>query len=193
MICAVPASLVGAGSVTAQDVVVDRGLNVKGAFIFYLSRFVAWPVERNDDPPVPYIFCVIDEPVFRRHLDEDLRGRTIRGLQVVVKGYNSEEIAGSIKPACDLAYFENDRPASQSVLEAMSDQPVLTIGMTERFLEKGGIIRIYPRANKMHFALNLTAARRARLQFTAQILELAEAIVRTDRASSPGASASPQR
>ena len=56
---------------------------------------------------------------------------------------------------------------------AISGSAVTTVGESDRFAAQGGMITFVHEAGRVRFAINLEAAERERLKFSAQLLRLA--------------------
>ena len=60
------------------------------------------------------------------------------------------------------------------VLASLGDAPVLTVGETKGFAERGGMIEFRTQKNKVRFVINAQAAKRAQIRRSARLLDLAE-------------------
>jgi hypothetical protein len=159
-----------------DDNEVARENLVKGAFIFYLSKYVAWPASRHMAPVTPFIFCVVDNPEFSQNLNIAMQSRTIRGQRILVKSLSSKDSSFDPPPACDILYFERFSSKDSKLLRPLARFPSLTIGTTEEFLQAGGMIHLFERDNKMHFSINIDALTSSGLQLTADMFDLADSV-----------------
>jgi hypothetical protein len=60
-----------------------------------------------------------------------------------------------------------------SMLAAIRDLPVLTVGEAEGFLSGGGAIEFVREGNRVRFDINVETARRAGLNISARLLQVA--------------------
>ncbi|QPJ64697.1 MAG: YfiR family protein [Candidatus Nitrohelix vancouverensis] len=58
----------------------------------------------------------------------------------------------------------------------LKDRPVLTIGESDNFVSKGGIIMFVKEAGKVKFEINVNAAKRAGLKISARVLKAARRV-----------------
>jgi hypothetical protein len=70
----------------------------------------------------------------------------------------------------------SERRRTPEVLEKVSDKNVLTIGESDDFLERGGIINLARRDRKVGLEVNLTAAGKARLKINSRLLSVAQVV-----------------
>ena len=63
--------------------------------------------------------------------------------------------------------------ARRAVLQSIESSPILTVSDAPRFLDEGGIVQLKLVDNRVRFAIDATAARRAGLRLSAQLLRLA--------------------
>ncbi len=59
------------------------------------------------------------------------------------------------------------------MLDAVGDQPVLTVGESSRFLDDGGVISLQVIDRRVRFEVSATAAERIGLRLSSQLLRLA--------------------
>ena len=98
-------------------------------------------------------------------------GETVKNRRVIVRRFrNVREVEGV------QVLFIDTSEASRlhSVLRALQDQKILTVSDIDGFCEKGGIVRFLIEKNRVHFVINVDAAKRANLQISSKLLELAE-------------------
>jgi hypothetical protein len=57
---------------------------------------------------------------------------------------------------------------------------VLTVGDMNGFLESGGVINLIMENNKVHFEINISAAKRAGIAIRSQLLKLAKRVIKED-------------
>ena len=62
------------------------------------------------------------------------------------------------------------------IIESLKGAPVLTIGETKGFAERGGIINFTIDQNKLHFEINLDAAQQTPLRISSRVLALARIV-----------------
>ncbi len=139
---------------------------VKAGFIYHFARFTQWPADTFAGEESPIVLCVAAEG--GADIMMSLRSKMIRKRRIEVQKY---EEPGEGDPGCQILFVA---ASAETRFPAMPTGPVLTIGETEDFGKKGGIIRFFTEKDRLRFAVNLKAARSAGLQLSSQLLMSAE-------------------
>ena len=139
---------------------------MKAAYLYNFALFTQWPKLSAS----VFQFCVLGVSA----LDDELRrlqGRPVQnGLPLVVRNV----VPGDDLEPCQLLYLdENQRRQFASTLGRLSGYPVLTVTDAEGLVEQGAMIEVRRQDNRLAFDVNLSAARRVRLDFSARLLKLA--------------------
>ena len=106
--------------------------------------------------------CERIEPILHRYVEGELD--RIRSQMV------ERHIA-----VCSACLSEKEQ--LEGALESLEGSSVLTVGEMERFAEMGGIINFVVKKNRLRFEINLDAGRRAGLEISSQLLNLADSVV----------------
>lgn len=149
---------------------------VKAAFIYNFSRFIDWPQEAGETNADLY-FCVLGEDPFGEAL-ERLEGREVQGRTLKTRRLERIDERGD----CAIIYLSPSLADDYTgLLDVISqERGVLSISDIDGFAENGGVIELYLEKDKVRFAINIKAARRAGLEMSSQLLRLAR-IVEEDR------------
>jgi hypothetical protein len=168
----------------------EREYQIKAAFIYNFIKFVDWPKEKLPDSNEPVIIGIIGKDPFGNAF-APIRDKSDKGKKVAIKHFRSflELKKSNIKDQDVLnRQIEVMRgshllficPSEEEVLGAIMDAVkgynVLTVGQMEDFLESGGVINFLMEEKKVRFEINVTAARRAKLQIRSQLLRLAKRV-----------------
>ena len=141
---------------------------VKAAFLFNFAKFVEWP-EASLPADGTFVIGLIGADPFRRSLDE-LDGKQAIGRRIVVRrGARLEEVW-----PCQILFIsasEEERLAT--LLQAMTGRPVLTVGDTDGWAERGVLVNFKTRERRVRFEINLERAELAGLKLSSQLLKLA--------------------
>jgi hypothetical protein len=144
--------------------------DVKAAFVLNFVRYVEWP-PTHTTPPLRLCVLYADPVGNRLHGmvgDEQWQGGAI-DVRVVPDMRSAA--------ACHLLYVPQTAAARFSTgISAISGLPVLTVGEHERFLEQGGMIRLFLEDNKIRFSINLKSADGAGLVISSRLLRLARSV-----------------
>jgi hypothetical protein len=147
--------------------------DVKAAFVLNFVRYTEWPAAKRT-PPLR--LCLLDDDPFDGRLgtvvsDEPWNGGGIE-VHVVSDMRRARE--------CHLLYVPENRSGMfASNISVLADTPVLTVGEHERFLQQGGIIRLFVEDNKIRFAINQKAADSVGILISSRLLRLARIVIGT--------------
>ncbi len=151
---------------------------VKAAFLYHFAHLVDWPEPGN--PGDPFVIAVVGADPFGPVLDQVLAGKSVRGRPVVVERVATVTAAAAAH-ARILFVGKTEDDQVRRVMAALAGQPVLTVGESPGFAERGGMIgfRVTP-DGRVAFDINRQRAEQAGLRMRSQLLKLAR-IVGTGR------------
>jgi hypothetical protein len=139
---------------------------LKAAFLVKFASFATWPADAPQDGKI-FILGVAGSGEIAKDVERAVEGAKVRGRAVVLRRVNSVTDANE----CHLVYFPTSMSAH--LLGAVRSSPILTVGGYNEFCEQGGMIGIKQIGTKLRFAINKNAARKARIELSAQLLKLA--------------------
>ena len=146
---------------------------LKAAFLFNFMQFVQWPAAAFDGGASPMVIVVLGADPFGEHLDELVRGETIRGRPIVVQRHARIEDVGQ----CQLLYVnESDQRKLKAVLAKLARQPVLTVSDAPEFTRQGGMINFVTQDNRVRLLINVDAATAAQLTLSSKLLRPAQIV-----------------
>lgn len=146
---------------------------VKAAFIYNFTRFVQWPQARASGP---LDICVMGQDPFGSAIDEAVAGKRVGGREITVTRVDATATA----KACEVLFIASSEERElEHILEALADVPVLTVGDTEHFAERGGMINLTQKDNHVRFEINVDALEDAGLRASSQLLRLATIVGET--------------
>jgi hypothetical protein len=144
-------------------------LQVKSAYVFNFIKFVEWPAAAVR-PGDKIRLCVIGDLELQRAL-ASLAGRRVGEyeLHVIPRPGSNEDLN-----ACHVLYIgERERRRITPIIRSLGGTPTLTISDAPGFAERGGGIGLLYRDERMLFEVNLASTRKAGLQLSGQMLNLA--------------------
>ena len=103
---------------------------------------------------------------------DSLEGKTIKGGEVRIRRITTAEKARS----CHIVFIGSRGQGVEQVLASLEGSSALTVGESEGFANRGGVVGFLERGNRIHFAINVDAAARARLKLSAKLVHLAEVV-----------------
>lgn len=166
--CMLAAGLYVAGRAAAQAV---PEYELKAAFIYNFALFVDWPAEaRKGDT---FHLCVAGRGPMESALDA-LQGKPVKSQRLIVR-----RIGGAQDPSdCHMLYIA---PAEEMhltrLLELAEGRPILSVGDAEGFSQRGVMINLSMRQNRLIFDINLNSTRRAGLAMSSRLLNLANSVI----------------
>jgi hypothetical protein len=148
---------------------------VKAAYLYNFTKFVNWPSQvLTKDTEVPLKICILGVDPFGHSIDL-LSNKTAKGRRVVIR-YIQELDDNPVD--CQVMFISRSESANiDAILQMLADQHVLTVSDIEGFAMKGGCIRLNVIEGKVRFNINIQATRRAGLDMSAKLLELARVVI----------------
>ncbi len=160
-------TLIGIGivatSVAAPVHATDK-TRVKAAMVYNIMRFIKFPQARQR----LQLCGLINDPI-SRHL-RSIEGRKLGGARIGVSLYSNLNQLGS---NCDVVYLDSDSPGRIRPLK----RGQVLIGSARNFAENGGTVGLIEFGGQVRFVINDKAAKRANIEFSAQLLQLAANVI----------------
>lgn len=143
---------------------------IKSAYLEKFSRFVEWPSQNQGRP---FTVCVFGRNPFDRYLEDLVATARFNDRPTRFKWARKiEEIA---EP--DLLFISSSESRRvEEVLGTVRGRPVLTVGDTPGFCEKGVLINLYKTEGMVRFEVNEREAVASGLKFSSKILKLARIV-----------------
>ena len=146
--------------------------SMKAGFVYNIALFAEWPAKVFKDNRSPLTICVAADNATVQAF-EPLTIKKIRGRSVTVHAFNDNATGYP----CHIIYIDSkNKTEAAALLRLVSAPGVLTIGDLEGFCQLGGIINFFHENNKLHFEINIDAARRADFKLSSQLLKLAKIV-----------------
>jgi hypothetical protein len=109
-------------------------------------------------------------------LDQIVRDKKIGNRGFIVKRLNWNKDTKELKDCNILFVSTSERVHIDDLLQIVKSLPILTVGETPGFAERGGIIRFTVEDNRVRFEVNVDAAHLAQLTISSRLLTLARII-----------------
>jgi len=158
--------------VRSQSAGETREFQKKAEFITSFTRFVEWPARKFALPDSPFVIGVYGSDNLTTLLQEALQERRIKDRPVVVRHLqNKEELR-----ACHVLFISrSERDRLGSILAEVRRENVLTVGESDNFLGKGGVINFVNVGSTVRFQISTEAAAREKLAISSKLLQLSVA------------------
>jgi hypothetical protein len=148
---------------------------VKAAYLYGFGRFVEWPANAPVARDASFVVCVLGDDPFGMLLDQAAEGGLVKNKPVTVRRISRPEEGGD----CDTLFVSaSERPRLARILAVLGRQPVLTVGDSPEFTQRGGMIGFSMEGSRVRFTVNLPAAQDAGLMLQSELLRVAATVVR---------------
>ncbi len=170
--------IIGVVSSVYASPVLTREYQLKAAYLFNFARFVKWPSEHNEEANAHLRFCVIGLTPIGLALDQFIKDKTVQGRKPVIRHISHQnQLTG-----CEVLFIsQSEQNSIIDILSVVEGAYILTVGETKDFIQRGGMIEFMIVENKLRFAINLEAAKRAHLEISSQLLKLAIIVLDSQR------------
>jgi hypothetical protein len=151
---------------------------VKAAFLFHFTQLVEWPTLALDHDSNTLFLCTYGEDPFGGVLETSVEGKQVGSRRLRVRHFkNLKDVR-----QCQVLFVGSDEHEwTPTLLAQLGDAPVVTVGESDDFLDRGGVIRFCLENRKVRFEVNLDAATRARLKISSRLLMLAKNVIGNQR------------
>ena len=149
---------------------------IKAGFIYNFAKFVEWPATAFSQPDSPIMIGVLGTDPFGSVLDRLVEDKKIGPRGFVVKRYKWGKDLKDLKECKILFVSASEKAHIDEIVQAVKGLPILMVGETPGFAERGGIIRFTLEDNRVRFEINVDAAHQADLNISSRLLTLAKII-----------------
>jgi hypothetical protein len=146
---------------------------VKAAFLFNFTKFVEWPAAAFPSTNAPFVIGVVGDDPFGKNLDDLVRGETVRGHPLVIKRLRvDEDLTG-----CHTLFISGSEKGNlEFILEPLISRPILTVGDTGGFAERGVTANLLLVEGSVKMEINLKSAETTGLRVSSKLLSLARIV-----------------
>lgn len=141
---------------------------LEAAFIHKFAQFTEWPALALDGRKTIDL-CVLEPNPFGRVLADLVEGESLGARPLRVRRLDR----GAAPETCHVLFLPARAPGRRDLLKRIATQPILTVSDAPEFLDEGGIVQLRVVADRMRFEIGVTAAEKARLRLSSQLLRLA--------------------
>jgi hypothetical protein len=146
---------------------------IKAGFTYNFAKLMQWPDAAFPHPDSPIVIGVLGADSFGNTLRDVLAGKTVNGRGFVVKHVK----LGPEVRDCNILFVSASETAHlDEMFRIIKGLPILTIGETPNFAHRGGIINFVLEDDKVHFEVNVEAAKQADITISSRLLALARIV-----------------
>ena len=144
---------------------------VKAAFLYNFANFVEWPSSALDDTSSIVIGILGEDPFGQAFTP--FENRTVKGHPLrIIHSKLLQEL-----PFCHILFISSSEEKNlPQIFQYLSDRPVLTVGESVGFAQRGGAINFVMKNKKVRFEINQQRAEKADLKISSKLLKLASIV-----------------
>ena len=147
--------------------------DVKVAFVYNFAALTTWPDASFSSPTAPLTLALFGPHDFASGTEKFFEGRRVGQRPVEVSRISDPSEVGRYHL---IFVGADEQNRTESILRHARGARVLTIGETEGFANRGGIINFYPDGRRIRFEINLEAAHSSGLKISSRLLRLARLV-----------------
>ena len=142
---------------------------VKAAYLLNFARFVEWPDSAFESETSDIIVGFVGPGEPDRKIELGMEARSIRGRPIRVIWLDGIDAV----PSCHIVFVPRTAVHPEAILAAAAGRPILTVGESDSFAARGGVIQLYLEDQVVRFEINRMAAERNGLKISSRLLSLA--------------------
>jgi len=158
--------------VSAAETLASRDeYQVKAAFLLNFAKLVEWPAAAQPAEGAPIVVGIMGDEKTARAISKKLGAARVGSHPLQVRSVSgAPDVAG-----CHIVFVAAGHEDA-AILEAASGNAALSVGESEGFAERGGVINFVNEGKKLRFEINTQAADRAGLKISSRLLRLARLV-----------------
>jgi hypothetical protein len=150
---------------------------LKLAFLYNFTKFVEWPSYSFRSPGAPFAICVVGRDPFSLDIENELRTRPAGDRPVEFVALKQTDALN----VCHIVFIPvTEKDQAAGIVRSLKGSSALTVGESEGFAVRGGIINFTIEGGNVHFEINRLAADRAGLKISSRLLNLAKIVTEQD-------------
>jgi hypothetical protein len=150
---------------------------LKLAFMYNFAKFVEWPSDSFRSPAAPLAICIVGHNPFSLGVEEELRSRPVGGHSVEFVALKTTDALSE----CHIVFIPvTEKDQAARIVRSLKGSGALTVGESEGFAERGGVINFTLEGGNVRFEINRLAADRAGLKISSKLLSLAKIVTERD-------------
>ena len=143
---------------------------VEAAYLYNFAKYVRWPPQHAGG----FEICVLGSDPFGSALDQITRGEQIGGEPLSIRRLH----AVSDALGCRILFLGNSESKRlQQDMSVVGIHPILTVSDIDDFAQRGGTIQFVNDDGRVRFIINRTAAEKAGLVLSSELLKVAKLVL----------------
>jgi hypothetical protein len=153
----------------------DRQAQVKAAFIFQFRNYVTWPEGHSANEPRSFLISIVGrDKGLLQELEKLAKEKKMNNRPIEVKLFES---ADRLPKSDIIVVGTRDLETLQGVARKTKGEHTLIVSQAEDFARKGAMINFFIEDERLRFEINLGAVKKADLQISSQLLNLAKLVI----------------
>lgn len=142
---------------------------IQALYLYNLTRYVECAASNQPTAGTPYLIGIAGAPDVGRDLEGITCGKRVNGQEIrVVTVACKAETSG-----CGMVFIGDDKMLKAMDLGSPEPRPVLWVGATPGFLERGGMINLFRSNGTIRLEIDLELAQRRGFTISSKVLALA--------------------
>lgn len=147
--------------------------DVKAVFLVNFLSFAEWPAAKLGQPSARLVIAILGDPSFAEVVQKAAEGHVVNGRAITVQAVDAPEQA----MGAHLVFIASSQTRRlPAVLRTLAGATVLTVSDTDGFAQEGVAINLYTFDNRVRIEVNSTAAARAGVHLSANLMRLARIV-----------------
>ncbi|HUR28848.1 MAG TPA: YfiR family protein [Planctomycetota bacterium] len=148
--------------------------DLKAQFMLrFATPYVKWPETAFDDKASPFLLAILGKDPFGKSLEEILKEKKVGEHPIQIVHFATVDTLGN----CHMLFV----PAAHEkqlvkIAQFNKDRPVLIVAESIAAAQSGAHVGFYLEKSRVRFAINATAAKRAKLEVSSELLKLAKLV-----------------
>jgi hypothetical protein len=148
----------------------DREAQLQAGYLLNFAKLVDWP---EASAGTAITFCFLGGDIIHDVLATGLEKRSVGTRPVSLRQLR----AATESVGCDVLYVDGKLPPGKPATPPFQ-MHMLTVGDAATFVGDGGMIQLFTDNNRLRFRINIDNARRAGLNVSSSLLQLAASVER---------------
>jgi hypothetical protein len=142
---------------------------IKAVFLYHFTQFVGWPEAAFPAPDSNFVIGLVGGDPFGPALESIVGGESVGRHRLAVQRVT--DVTNAFR--CQILYFSE---TGEDLLDLgrLRTAPVLTVGESDTFYKKGGMIQFFIDRRRVRLKVNLEEARAHSLEISAKLLRVAD-------------------
>jgi hypothetical protein len=146
---------------------------VKATFLYNFTKFIEWPADPLVPGDAPFEIGVVGRNPFGLYLAESMAGQRVHGRPIRIVEFVEPE---DVRPCAVLFVPDAMSNRLADITARLKGVPVLVVGESPGFADRGGSANFFLVDNKVRFEINPAVAGTLGLKISSKLLAIAKIV-----------------